>query len=119
MEKKLFCLSSSFEFLRRSMALMSPAVLILVVLSFNAFTVVDPQSWKYTVLTALSAGFLLVVFWAIWIDYRSFWKNAHCGNRIINTLLLIFFFFFIVLVLGYSVLTASTLYSSIFHATGK
>lgn len=120
MTKKAFGGDDSFEFLRRSMAMMSYTLLILTTLSFTAFRVeakLGYGSWLYNTLAIFCVFTLIVAGVAIIHDCVSRCKNAHIANIWINGGVCVFFVLFLILILIYAVHSAARLYSAIYPLT--
>lgn len=117
MKRKELNWGDSFEFLRRSMAMMSYTLLIVTTLAFTAFRVekkLGHGSWGYNTLAGFCVAALLVAAVAISYDCFSRYKNAHPFNFFINLILWVFSVAFLVLILIYAVHNAASLYSAIY-----
>lgn len=117
MKKKLFNGEVSFEFLRRSMAMMSYTLLMISTLAFTAFRVetkMTTESWVYSMLVISCVVALFVAAAAICHDCFRRYRDVHVANFIINLAGCVFFMVFLSLILIYGLHNAARLYSAIY-----
>ncbi|WP_336193520.1 hypothetical protein [Providencia stuartii] len=117
--KKQFMWSVSLEYLRRVMALISPTVMMIIVISFAAFKVAESAGESAKIVKILTILPAIVVILSILIALNDLFnqvKSVACMNNFFNFVIVVCYGLLMGLMVAYAVHNAATLYSAISKA---